>query len=103
MDEYSKGTWSLGKNDLPDHWPKGPDGLPEHGAVLTRAQSELDGVADILISLLDSFGIPAIKAGVQGKVIMGFAGLGVDIYVPESRLEEARTLLESQPAEDAGE
>lgn len=103
MDEYSKDIWSFGKDDLPDRWPKGPDGLPEKGAVLTRAQSELDGVADILISMLESFGIPAIKAGVQGKVIMGFAGLGVDIYVPESRLEEARALLESQPAEDAEE
>ena len=29
----------------------------------------------------------------------GFAGLGVEIYVPASRLEEAKTLLESPPAD----
>ena len=59
-------------------------------------QSELDSMADITISMLESFGIPAFKVGTQGKVLLGFAGLGVEIYVPASRLEEAQMLLAAQ-------
>lgn len=46
--------------------------------------------------MLESFGIPAFKVGTQGKVLLGFAGLGVEIYVPASRLEEAQMLLAAQ-------
>ena len=87
--------WALSDRNRLDQWPKDAQGQPEQAARVCH-QSELDGMADLTISLLESFGIPAFKDGTQGKVVLGFAGLGVDIYVPASRLEEAQTLLAAQ-------
>ena len=92
MEKPAKDFWALADHDLADRWPKDAEGRPEKAEKLTL-QSELDGMADITLSLLESFGIPAFKSGSQGKVIFGFAGLGVEIYVPASRLEEAQSLL----------
>ena len=78
-----------------ERWPKDAEGQMEQAERLAL-QSELDSMADITISMLESFGIPAFKVGTQGKVLLGFAGLGVDIYVPASRLEEAQSLLTAQ-------
>jgi hypothetical protein len=90
--------WAMADKDLLDRWPKGADGKPEE-AVKLVLQSELDGMADITLSMLAGFGIPAFKVGTQGKVIFGFAGLGVEIYVPASRLEEANELLAAEAEE----
>ena len=100
--EQAKDFWALADDDLLDRWPKDASGRPERAEKLTL-QWELDGIADITISMLESYGIPAFKVGTQGKVIFGFAGLGVEIYVPASRLKEAKSLLESPPADGDGE
>lgn len=92
--EQSRDFWAMAGRSLTDRWPKGTDGQPEKAEKLIW-QPELDGMADILLSMLEGFGIPAFKVGTQGKVVLGFAGLGVDIYVPASRLEEAKALLEA--------
>jgi hypothetical protein len=94
--------WAMADKDLLDRWPKEADGKPEEAVKLTL-QSELDGMADITLSMLAGFGIPAFKVGTQGKVIFGFAGLGVEIYVPASRLEEANALLAAEAEEVSGE
>jgi hypothetical protein len=94
--------WAMADKDLLERWPKGADGKPEE-AVKLILQSELDGMADITLSMLAGFGIPAFKVGTQGKVIFGFAGLGVEIYVPASRLEEANALLTAEAEEVSGE
>ena len=99
MEQQAADFWAVNRGGLPRGWPLEPDGAPERGAVLVRSRSELGGEADILVSLLDSCGIPVVKAGVQGKVILGFAGLGVDLYVPASRLEEAREILRTTAEE----
>ena len=88
----AKDFWAREKRGLPEGWPLDPSGQPEKAERLAL-QSELDGMADITLSLLESCGIPAFKSGSQGKVLLGFAGLGVEIYVPASRLEEAQSLL----------
>ena len=60
--------------------------------------------AMLVISLLAAYGIPCFKYydldGGAGKVINGFSGYGVSLYVPQSRLEEAQELLQAQPVED---
>jgi hypothetical protein len=94
MDEQATDFWARADRSLPARWPKDTDGRPERAEKLTL-QSELDSMADITLSMLEAYGIPAFKTGTQGKVIFGFAGLGVEIYVPSSRLEEARALLEA--------
>lgn len=86
---------------IPDNWPTDEHGNREKAARLS-VESEADSVADITISFLAGCGIPAFKVGTQGKVILGVTGTGVDIYVPASRLEEARALLASPaPEEDS--
>lgn len=94
-----KDFWAKTKRSIPENWPKNPDGEPEQAARLTL-QSELDSIADITISVLENCGIPAFKVGSLGKVILGFAGQGVEIYVPSSRLEEARELLNATAADE---
>lgn len=97
-----EGSWGFRQGDLPEHWPSGPDGQPEQAALLIAAQSELGGGADVLLSMLNSYEIPAFKSGSLGKVIFGFAGRGVDIYVPQSMLEDAKEILD-HPAPSGGE
>ena len=102
MTEPAKDFWARADRDLLDRWPKDEAGAPEPAAKLD-IQWELDSQADITVSFLESCGIPAFKAGTQGKVLMGFAGLGVDIYVPQSRLEEAQALLAADASEEASD
>ena len=99
MDEQARAHWARSRQGMPENWPTDAQGAPEQAAKLA-IQWELDSMADITLSLLESCGIPAFKAGTQGKVIFGFAGLGVEIYVPASRLEEAQALL-AAAVEDA--
>ena len=98
--EQARDFWAMADRSLLNRWPKGADGQPEKAEKLTW-QPELGGMADITLSMLEGCGIPAFKVGTQGKVVLGFAGLGVEIYVPASRLEEAKALLEApEEAED---
>ena len=92
MADISLGNWSFGRKDQLKDWPRLPDGTLEPAARLAL-QSELDGIADITLSLLHNCGIPAFKEGYAGQVILGFTMQGVDICVPASRLEEAQALL----------
>ncbi len=77
-------------------WPLDEKGEPELAVLLERMGS-MDGEADIACAMLWSYGIPALtrypKDGAFGRVVLGFSGYGVDLYVPESRLEEAKALL----------
>ena len=85
------------------NWPKGPDGEPER-PVLVESGADFAAYAGILISMLEAFGIPVLTdrgdAEEAGFLYGGFSLAGVKLYVPESRLEEARALLE--PDEDTG-
>ena len=92
--EQARDFWAMADKRLAERWPNDDNGQPDTAGTLTL-QPELDGMADITISMLEGFGIPAFKLGTQGQVVLGFAGLGVEIYVPASRLEEAKALLEA--------
>ena len=95
-------TWGKTPNDLAERWLKGPDGAPEKAVFLTDT-FEADKQADLLVGMLGAYGIPVAKRydrdGTLGKVVLGFSGYGVSLYVPESMLDDARALLE--PAPDA--
>ena len=96
-------NWSFtGTPDVPA-WPKDAAGQDEMAVLLKQAfDSAAD--ADTVISLLSAYGVPCFKyydrEGGAGKVINGFSGFGVSLYVPASRLEEAQELLTAQPVED---
>ena len=96
-------NWSFtGHPDVPA-WPKDESGRDEK-AVLLKQTFDSAADADTVISLLSAYGVPCFKyydrEGGAGKVINGFSGFGVSLYVPASRLEEAQELLTAQPVEE---
>lgn len=96
-------NWSFtGHPDVPA-WPKDEAGHDEK-AVLLKQTFDSAADADTVISLLSAYGVPCFKyydrEGGAGKVINGFSGFGVSLYVPASRLEEAQELLTSRPVEE---
>ena len=102
--DQAKDYWAQAEKDLLDRWPKGEDGEYESPAFLTDAV-EAGGEAELLCQMLRSYGIPVLrryeKDGTLGKVVLGFSGYGVKLYVPASRLEEARDLM--KPGDEAAE
>lgn len=95
-------NWSFtGRPDVPA-WPKDESGRDEKAALL-RQIFDSPADADTVISLLSAYGVPCFKyydrEGGVGKVINGFSGFGVSLYVPASRLEEARDILNATPVE----
>ncbi len=97
-------SWGKTPNDLSERWPKAADGTPVKPVFLTDTV-ETGSAADLIVSKLSAYGIPVMKRyekdGTLGKVVLGFSGYGVGLYVPETLLEDARALL--LPAEDADE
>ena len=89
-------------SDLQERWPKTPSGEPEKAVFLCNCKA-LDFGDELRINLLEAYGIPCLRDypgdGSFGKVVLGMSGQGTDIYVPESKLEEARSLLAAEPEE----
>ncbi|MDO4749334.1 MAG: hypothetical protein Q4A39_00670 [Eubacteriales bacterium] len=84
---------------LYEKWPKDPSGNPEAPVYLTHCSGlNLDDA--MLISALDSCGIPALRQypgdGDFGRLILGVSGNGVDIFVPSPMWEEACALLRAR-------
>ena len=73
------------------------------GVYLTTASSSFE--ADLFVSKLESEGIPAMKRYMGAsnfiEITMGMtSAYPVEIYVPESTLEEAREVIRPVPIED---
>ncbi len=85
------------------NWPKGADGEPEEAALLENA-GDFAAFGGLTCSMLRSFGIPYLtRRSAQGQIGFlygGFSPEGVKIYVPASRLEEAKELLSAQVLEE---
>jgi hypothetical protein len=83
-------------------WPYLADGQPEKPVRLKHV-SAVNMEDAMLVNMLKAYGIPVItnypQDGAMGKVVMGMSGFGTDIYVPESRLEDAKALMEDTPDE----
>jgi hypothetical protein len=82
--------------DVLRNWPRKDNGEPVPPAFLTH-RSGVDMDDTVLISMLEAFGIPCLRRypndGEFGKLILGLSGTGVDIYVPETLLEDAHELI----------
>ena len=95
--------WSFGGAPDAPAWPTLENGEKEQ-AVLLQQVFDSPAEADMRLSMLSAYGIPCFKyydkEGGAGKVINGFSGYGADLYVPASRLEEARALLNAEPIFD---
>ena len=93
-------NWNFtGRPDIPA-WPQDEQGQKEK-AVLLMQTFDSPADTDMVISLLAAYGIPCFKYydldGGAGKVINGFSGSGVGLYVPASMAEDAQNLLASMP------
>lgn len=89
---------------LQDQWPKTEDGQFEKTAFLQHC-SPKNMEEDLTVNLLAAYGIPCVRIypgdGRFGRVMIGASGGGADLYVPESRLEEARQIcLGERPDEE---
>lgn len=80
-----------------DRWPRDAQGRAENSAFLCRCGGT-DMSDTLTVNLLEAYGIPCVRNypgdGAFGHLVMGASGTGVDIFVPESMLEEAKKLLE---------
>ena len=104
--------WGLSKKKkITDVWPKKDDGEMVAPAFLMHAGGNpMD--TEITLSLLEAFGVPAVcqypNDGEFGKLIIGQAAGGVDIFVPETLLDDAKDILnadivdEDESEEDEG-
>lgn len=92
--------------ELLKQWPKNADGEPEEAVLLENA-GDFAAYGGLTCSLLESFGIPyLVKRSGQGQIGFlygGFSPEGVKLYVPASRLEEARELLAAPPVPEGEE
>ena len=95
--------WQFGQTKGPP-WPRTEEGKPIPPVFLTHVAA-LDLEGQILISLLESSGISVIAqlplGGEFGKIILGFSGTGIDLYVPETQLEDAEILISGEFEEEA--
>ena len=94
-----KPEWGRSRiGDLTDAWPKTETGEPVTPAYLTKCSS-VDMADQMLISMLEAYGIPCLTrypyGGGFGKVVLGMPGFGVEIYVPETMLDDAVQLMQS--------
>ena len=92
MSEWNIARWK----NITDNWPKDENGELIPPAFFEHiAGSQLD--VDMELNLLDAYGIPTVlqypNDGDFGKIILGFAGGGVDIFVPETMLEDAKNIV----------
>ena len=87
--------WKFGKPDGLQ-WPKKENGEPVAPAYLKHISGgPLD--LEVALSLLDAYGIPHISEypnnGAFGKLILGHPPSGMEIFVPETMLEDAQNIM----------
>ena len=101
MEELSWGRHM--PHDLLSRWPKDESGELEQPAFLCNCGPQ-DLNDELKINMLEAYGIPCLRIfpgdGSFGRVVLGMSGLGSDIYVPESMLEDARALCTPAPDEE---
>lgn len=101
------GSWGLHEyGKVLEAWPRTENGETEQPVFLAHC-SPLDMEADMMQSMLESYGIPSIRRapgdGAFGEVVLGMSGTGVDIFVPSSMAEDAEALLKGEPDDELSE
>ena len=84
-------------------WPNKDDGQSVAPAYLRHIHGgPLD--MEITLNLLEAYGIPYVceypNNGLFGKLILGFPPGGMEVYVPETMLEDAQNILGADIIED---
>ena len=89
-------TWSIGKVEPGPKWPNDENGEPVAPAFLMHiGGGPMD--MEMTLGMLEAYGIPNVVSypnnGLFGKLIMGYPPSGMEVYVPETMLEDAQNLL----------
>ncbi len=91
------GDWSFKfQSGVVGDWPYNGFGEPEKPAFLEHI---FGSEPELMLerNMLRSFGIPTVARypmeGTLGKVVLGMSGTGMDIFVPESMLEDAKNII----------
>ena len=95
-------SWNLGSKKMPD-WPNDEGGNPVPPVFLIHVRGgPLD--MELTLNLLEAYGIPHVEKypndGLFGKLILGHAPLGMEVYVPETQLEDAQNILNADIIEE---
>jgi len=90
--------WAFKKPDGPQ-WPKDDNGDPIAPAYLKHISGgPLD--MELALNLLEAYGIPHVSEypnnGAFGKLIFGHPPSGMEIFVPETMLEDAKNVLNAE-------
>ncbi|MGM9521996.1 MAG: hypothetical protein ACI3VB_05910 [Oscillospiraceae bacterium] len=100
----AKGSWEFSiERGIIGKWPK-----DEKGELVPPAFLELIGGSPIDLGMerrmLEAYGIATVcrypNDGELGKVVLGSAGGGAEIFVPETLLEDAKNIISSGPSEE---
>ena len=93
---------SLNKNDGPE-WPTDEAGEAIPPTFLKHIHGKSMGM-EITLNLLGAYGIPYVcqypNNGLFGKLIMGTAPAGMEVFVPETMLIDAQNLLSAEICDD---
>jgi len=87
-------------------WPNNENGEPIPPVYLTHiGGGPMD--QDMTLGLLDAYGIPHVEQypnnGLFGKLIAGYPPSGMEVFVPETMLEDAQNILNAEVVEDGSE
>ncbi len=103
MSDENKITWGQYQHgELLESWPRTESGETVSPAYLcTRSCNDLSD--QLTVNMLRAYGIPCLcmerAEGSLGRVVLGISGYGVEIFVPETLLGDARALLEPDASE----
>ena len=96
-------NWSFDRHSPIENWPKNENGefvAPQFLLHLSGAPVD----SELTLSLLAAYGIPTVceypNNGLFGKLILGQPAGGIDVFVPETMLEDARDILSASIIED---
>ena len=95
-------NWSFGKAKKRE-WPETDSGAPVTPVFLQHISGgPLD--LELALSLLEAYGIPTVceypNNGLFGKLILGYPASGIDVYVPETCIEEAKNIVAAEAVEE---
>ena len=95
-------SWGFGEGAVVGDWPRNDAGEPIVPAFLKHV-ADTRGELNILRPMLASFGVPTVCRypgdGQLGEIVLGFSGSGVDVYVPETMLEDALNIINTDNIE----
>ena len=99
-------SWSFGKKAEHPAWPLDEKGEPIAPVYLMHIGGKPMDM-EMTVGLLKAYGIPHVSEmpnnGAFGKLIMGFPPSGMELYVPETMLEDAQNILSADVVEDESE